>query len=347
MSLQEVEHVDVYHEEGNFAGWPANHGIWSWGDEVVVGFLQGTLEPKDVPGHKIAYNLPSYCVQSRSLDGGRTWSFEKPPEIASPFTEEAAVFEGGLDFTDPELAIRMVPNGSHAGATTRFYFSTDRCHSWNGPYLVPDMGLTGVTARTEMMVLNQDEALLFFSCPKSDGYEGRACCALIRGGGASFEFLSYIGEEPPGFTIMPAAHMREDGSIVVILREEDRFDNPNLRRRLSQYVSHDRGKTWTYDLMIDEAPALNPPALKQMKDGRLCVVYGYRVEPYGMRCCISEDEGRSWGEPIILRSDGGCDDLGYPRMVVLPDGDLLTAYYYNTDAKRERFIAATRFSVAR
>ncbi len=27
-----VKHVVVYYEAGRFAGWPANHGAWSWGD---------------------------------------------------------------------------------------------------------------------------------------------------------------------------------------------------------------------------------------------------------------------------------------------------------------------------
>ena len=36
-----VEHVDVYRKPGRFGGWPANHGIWSWGQEIFVGFSAG------------------------------------------------------------------------------------------------------------------------------------------------------------------------------------------------------------------------------------------------------------------------------------------------------------------
>ena len=36
-----VRHVMVYHQPGRFGGWPANHGIWSWGDEILVGFSAG------------------------------------------------------------------------------------------------------------------------------------------------------------------------------------------------------------------------------------------------------------------------------------------------------------------
>src|ERR1700722_17113016 len=36
-----VRNVVVYGEPGRFAGWPANHGIGSWGYEILVGFSRG------------------------------------------------------------------------------------------------------------------------------------------------------------------------------------------------------------------------------------------------------------------------------------------------------------------
>ena len=33
-----MKHVKVYYEPGRFGGWPANHGIWSWDSEILVGF---------------------------------------------------------------------------------------------------------------------------------------------------------------------------------------------------------------------------------------------------------------------------------------------------------------------
>lgn len=337
-------HIDAYWETGKFAGWPANHGMWAFGDEIVVGYTLGTLETRDIPGHKISKDEPSYTRQSRSTNGGLTWSFEAPDEIADPFSMEAEIFEGGLDFTDPELALRFVPNGVHAGDYSVFYYSIDRCRSWIGPYKVTHMGLSGIASRTELLALNSEEAILFFAAPKSDGYEGRACCAMIRGGGASFEFLSYIGDEPPGFTIMPASYMRKDGSIIAILREQDRFDNPNKAARLSQFISKDLGKTWTFDQYVVQLKHSTPPALKPAKDGRLCCVYGYRDEPnFGVRYKMSADEGRTWSDERILRSDGNSTDLGYTRLVALPDGSMLTAYYYNTQRNSEHFIGVTKF----
>ena len=30
-----LSHTVVYRESGRFGGWPANHGIWIWGNEIV------------------------------------------------------------------------------------------------------------------------------------------------------------------------------------------------------------------------------------------------------------------------------------------------------------------------
>ncbi|MEF8810754.1 MAG: hypothetical protein V5A47_07535, partial [Bacteroidales bacterium] len=39
-TTDDINHVKVYYEDGRFAGWPANHGIWIWEDEVLVGFVE-------------------------------------------------------------------------------------------------------------------------------------------------------------------------------------------------------------------------------------------------------------------------------------------------------------------
>ena len=39
--MSAIEHVMVFGEGGRFAAWPANNGVWSWGDEILVGFYLG------------------------------------------------------------------------------------------------------------------------------------------------------------------------------------------------------------------------------------------------------------------------------------------------------------------
>ena len=73
-----MEHITIYREPGRYAGWPANYGIWAWGDEIVVGFTAGYHDP-DGGFHAHDRNRPFVAMQARSLDGGRSWDVGRPP----------------------------------------------------------------------------------------------------------------------------------------------------------------------------------------------------------------------------------------------------------------------------
>lgn len=45
MSTQ-FRNLEIYRRRGEFAGWPANYGLWSWGDEMLVVFARGKLGAK-------------------------------------------------------------------------------------------------------------------------------------------------------------------------------------------------------------------------------------------------------------------------------------------------------------
>src|SRR5262249_46881632 len=72
-----VRHVVIYAEPGRFAGWPANHGIWSWGDEILVGFSRGYYKDRG-RFHHIDHDRPEEFLLARSRDGGASWSVELP-----------------------------------------------------------------------------------------------------------------------------------------------------------------------------------------------------------------------------------------------------------------------------
>jgi hypothetical protein len=84
----------------------------------------------------------------------------------------------------------------------------------------------------------------------------------------------------------------------------------------------------------------NPPSLLRLQDGRLCVTYAKRTTPYGIYARLSEDDGRTWGDERVLRDDGGHWDLGYTRSYQVPNGDVVTIYYFCRDKKSERTIEA-------
>ena len=57
----------------------------------------------------------------------------------------------------------------------------------------------------------------------------------------------------------------------------------------------------------------------------------------------SRDNGRSWGEEIVLRDDfyGDRPDFGYPRLVQRSDGQLMALYHRAVRDLPEQHIAAS------
>jgi len=114
------------------------------------------------------------------------------------------------------------------------------------------------------------------------------------------------------------------------------------RRWIEAYISQDNGNNWRFlSKPASDLGEGNPPSLILLSDGRLCLSYGYRAKPYGIRAQISSDNGKTWSNPIHLRDDGAGRDLGYVRSVQRPDGIILFVYYFCDKQSPERYIAAT------
>ena len=241
--------------------------------------------------------------------------------------------------------MKVLRTGEHAGVVSWFYISYDRCASWYGPYRMPMLGLKGIAARTDYQVLGHNDCLVFMTAPKADDYEGRAFCARTSDGGTSFQFQSWIGPELKGWTIMPASVMLPNGRLLAALRCDTKD-----HRFIDVYASNDLGRSWEHLSRPDDTHGANPPAMIRLDDGRICLTYGRRKEPFGIRARTSDDDGESWADEIVLRDDGGCGDLGYTRTVQRADGKIVTVYYFNdqvdkaagrVDTNSERYIAAT------
>ncbi len=127
-------HVMVYHQPGRFAGWPANHGIWSWGDEILVGFSVGTYKDLGPDRHAIDREKPEEHLFARSRDGGLTWAVEDPSKkgalvpagrmlhgVPPPGLQERPWrdCEGGIDFTHPDFAMTLRMTDAHGGEAGR------------------------------------------------------------------------------------------------------------------------------------------------------------------------------------------------------------------------------------
>lgn len=347
----DVRHVTVYAQPGRFGGWPANHGIWAWGDEILVGFSAGYHKDNGPSRHAIDHDRPEEHLLARTLDGGLTWKIENPADkgdlipvgdvlhgIAPPGLTERPWRDcpGGIDFTHPDFAL-TVRMTSVRNAPSRFYYSTDRGHRWNGPFRLPMFGQTGIAARTDYLVNGKHDCLLFLTADKQNRREGRPLCVRTTDGGKRWKFISWIGPEPEEFAIMPSTVRISENELLTAIR---RREGP--KRWIETYRSRDNGLRWTPEAIpVEQTGAGNPPSLIKLKDGRLCLTYGYRAAPYEIRACLSDDDGQTWTQPRALRTGGGGTDLGYPRSVQREDGRVVTVYYFHDQPGGDRYIAAT------
>lgn len=345
-----LRHVVVYREEGRFAGWPANHGIWSWGDEILVGFSRGSYKDRG-PFHHIDHDRPEEFLLARSRDGGLTCAVERPnppgaligtpgmrhgtfPPDAAP--ERVSDLDEPIDFTHPGFALTVRMENSNNGMS-RYYVSYDRGQTWRGAYRLPLFGQEGVMGRTDYLVNGPRDCLLFLTASKADGKEGRPFSARTTDGGQTWRFLSFIGPEPSGYSIMPSTVRVSATDLVTTVRRKD-----SPRSWIDAYASHDDGRSWS--LLSTPEPDTgegNPPSLVRLPDDRLCLTYGVRARPSGIRARLSGDAGKTWTDALVLRGDGGSSDVGYVRSVVRPDGRMVTVYYYTDRTGPTRHIAAT------
>lgn len=112
-----------------------------------------------------------------------------------------------------------------------------------------------------------------------------------------------------------------DGTIIAQIRNHNKAN----KGETLQTESSDGGKTWTVPHSIGVWGL--PSFLTRLKDDRLLMTYGYRRKPYGNQARVSDDNGKTWSEPITISDDGASGDLGYPSTVQLDDGSLLTIWY--------------------
>jgi Neuraminidase (sialidase) len=334
------ENVTVFKEKNRFAGWPANYGIWSWGNEIVTGFTYGYHDddPRQT-SHPI--KDPTTTRQVRSIDGGKTWKVEKPTFLdENEELKEPTACSGNIDFTQTDFAFKF----RHFSESAGFYYSTDRCKTWNGPFTMPLFGRKGLLTRTDYIINGKHDMLVFITSEKDNGKEGWPFCARTTDGGKTWQHVGWIGEQPPvdgyGYAIMPSTVRLENGAILSAIRRGGFIDGKKSWW-LESFLSPDDGKSW---YMLNE-PFINnsgnPASMIVLKDGRIVITYGSRHAPYGIRARISEDQGQTWGEEIILRNDGDSWDIGYPRTIQRADGKIVTVYYYKDASSKERFISAT------
>lgn len=348
-----IKHVTVYSKTGRYGGWPANHGIWSWNNEILVGFSAAYFQWLGPDRHPYDRSRPEEPYLARSVDGGESWTVEPTPALVPPkgmYTgsgpgAKAADLGEPIDFSNPGFCMALRMTEGQKGRSWLFY-SYDRGKSWTGPFNFPMLGQTSIMARTDYIINGKHDAMVFLTASKAGGGEGRPFIARTTNGGLEWKFIAWVAPDPgAGFSIMPSSVRLSSTGVVTAVRHEDSHRaGPNW---IDAYITHDNGERWQY--LSRPAPDTgdksgNPPSLIKLRDGRLAITYGHRAPPFEIRARLSSDGGKTWTSDIVLRDGAGAWDIGYCRSVQRRDGNIVTVYYWATEPHKERTIEATIWS---
>jgi hypothetical protein len=340
-----ASHYIVYYEKGGFGAWPANNGIWSWGDEILVSFSKGYYKNKPYQ-HSYDATRPSRRVFARSMDGGETWNLEEETDVYPGKTRQLQEMQEAISFTDPGFT--FTSNGN------RFNYSYDNGRSWATPHIYPDFNkdFAGHSARTDYIVLDENTCRIFIASQyvgEKGWAQDMAYMVETRDGGKTMEFVSWIAETDTVRSVMPSTVMLTTDHMITALRRRynaPKHVNHSLRDNwIDVYETRDGGRSWQFLSKIAETDRGrrngNPPSLVRLGDGTLCVAYGYRGIPHSIRAHTSRDNGKTWSKEIIVRDDAVKWDMGYVRMVVRPDDKVAMVYYYATEEREEQHIECT------
>ncbi len=296
-------------------------------------------------------------IMLRSTDGGKTWGGRQViagiPNVderegcglqLKDGTIMVGIFYNGLYRSDgsyrPHGEIEKQldePHKRHLGAY--IITSKDDGKTWSEPKYVDtkEMPFGSLEGPTDAMIEMPDGSILMAIIGYSPGGDkGNRAAVMLRSTdqGQSWKMLSTIandeGAKLGGF-MEPGIVRTKTGRIVAGLR------NHGTDQALHVTWSDDDGKTWA---PVKKTAMIGHPAdLIELKDGRLMATYGIRpgvhAAPGGIRACFSSDNGETWDikTEIPLRGDLPNWDVGYPESLIMPDGKVMTVYYYNLFGK--------------
>jgi hypothetical protein len=208
--------------------------------------------------------------------------------------------------------------------------SKDAGDSWSRSVLLPKFGLHALWSYDSSMVRPDGRRLIFLTGIEHEGGPLRPLVYRSTDDGTSFHFMSFITRrDDPSFSALrhwyPRGIMLPNGRILCSIRMDRNSLSGDIWTEI--YKSDDGGRTWQFLSRPTEFGAPAEPLL--LSDGRVALVYTYRLPPYGIRAVVSEDGGLTWGGEIIVRDDGGSWDLGYQRAWEVSPGRLGAIYYFN------------------
>ena len=354
-----MEHITVYKGTDYHSAFP--HIIRLQNGDLVVVFRQAPVRPgvpsRGVANEKVNHNHVddrSRIAIVRSTDDGRTWDPESHVVVdSSDGTQDfnmgmiAQLSSGEMIMNNhrwfvnvdveraesmrAERKVLSLPGGDRQfGAVVSdslyMYRSSDLGRTWDTgqPFQISSLGFQAHTGKDGILEMPDGTLLLMFNSRAAidDEWGGGVYVARSYDSGRTWVQPSQVANDPEGrvsFGEPPIVRL-SSGRLLTMMRTNE---------YLYQAHSDDDGWVWKG---VRRSPIWGFPCnLVQLKSGRVLCAYGYRREPFGVRACISDDEGETWniGREIVIRDDGLHRDLGYPASILLQDGRILTVYYFH------------------
>ena len=307
------------------------------------------------------YSADGDVIMLRSKDGGLTWGEKQVIAGLAELDEREGC---GVQLRDGTVVVGIFynanynPSGTYnfeknnlpplrlaSGGPVRQRLgcyvirSTDNGHTWSAPDFIDPAGMpvSAFEGPTDAPFEMPDGSLLMaMTGYRFQGDEKDHASVLLRSlnQGKTWSYVSVIASDPGGLLggfVEPGIMRAKSGRLISALRNQ----GPDH----AIYVTHsdDDGKTWAP--LRKTAMYGHPVDLMQLTDGRILASYGIRVaihdRPGGIRACFSSDDGLTWDlqNEVQLRNDFPNWDVGYPESIELPDGRVLTVYYYNLFGK--------------
>jgi len=354
-----VVHVTVYKNPRSYSAFPS---LEVMPDGSLICVFREAVRRK----RRTHIDPTSKAVLVRSSNGGLTWNPESRVVIYEE--EECGIQDPSVRLlSDGSLIVNFfkwhvgveeeLPDG-HASVRgldgihyawmegTYVTKSRDGGYTWDEPVKVSTpLGDFTATSEPVLELPNGELLIPVYGRLPTDAIE-RAMVLRSRDGGKTWGDPSTIAYDPfglLGFYEPSLLYLPRSGKIVCMLRVHRR-PREEYGYYLYQSESLDLGETWT----IPKRTVIwgHPPNLILLRSGNLLCSYGYRRPPYGVRACISRDDGRTWNlkREFIIRSDGLDGDLGYPSSVQLNDGSIATAYYFRDPLDDVTFIGLSIYS---
>jgi hypothetical protein len=355
-AAKNADHGVVYRRDDEFCAWPFTQGFWEAADgTLIANFIRTKADYTKVDSlnHNVVMRGgPTELLSIRSHDRGRTWD-EANLQVHTGSTQathdgsgESIAELGTIDFADRNTLLWTTSSAFGTPDSRPFVrVSKDAGRNWSRSFRLPLDGHPAISANSSQMVRSDGVSLLFLTMVSRDGWSRRPMVYASVPDRSTWHFLSFMTpkDDPYGAAdgdwanlassfaygghrwFYPRGTELPSGRILSPLRCQR---SPQGVMWTELHASDDGGRTWGFVSRVNDFGA--PGSLVRMQDGRLVMVYGYRLPPYGVRAVVSEDEGRSWGPEIIVRDDGGSWDLGYPNAVESARGRVMAVYYFNS-----------------